>query len=101
VALPVPFINNFYLFAGLVWLLLFFGGFIVPIMTGLLLSIVKPTEKTVANSIANLSYNILGYLPSPFLYGIVCEFTGGSESRYGLILLMFAAIPSMLCCFGA
>eukprot|EP00347_Sterkiella_histriomuscorum_P015691 403356061 len=76
VSLPVPFIDNFQVFAILIWLLLFFGGFIVPIMTGLILILVQPNERTVANSIANLSYNLLGYLPSPFLYGLLQAISG-------------------------
>jgi len=43
----------------------------VPIMTGLILTVVKTNERTIANSMANLSYNIIGYLPSPFVYGLV------------------------------
>lgn len=77
-ALPCPFIDNFYLFFVFIWLLLFFGGFIVPVVTGILLVSVKPNERTVANSIANLAYNLFGYLPAPFIYGFVCEMTGGS-----------------------
>lgn len=40
VAIPIPFIDDFQVFAILNWLLLFFGGFIVPTMTGQILTIV-------------------------------------------------------------
>lgn len=63
-------------------------------MTGLILTLVEPHERTVANSLANLSYNLFGYLPSPFLYGFIYEITGGNTSRWGLIVLMFSAILS-------
>jgi MFS transporter, Spinster family, sphingosine-1-phosphate transporter len=76
-ALPIPFTSNFLVFQILIWLLLFFGGFIVPVMTGILLTAVQAHERTIANSVANLSYNLLGYLPSPFVYGFVCSLTGG------------------------
>jgi hypothetical protein len=62
------------------------------------LNSVKPQERTIANSIANLSYNLFGYLPSPFVYGFVCEMTGGEKSRYGIAVLMFTTILS--CFFG-
>lgn len=71
-ALPIPFVDNFTIFKILIWLLLFFGGFIVPVMTGILLTSVKQHERTIGNSVSNLSYNLLGYLPSPFIYGFVC-----------------------------
>jgi hypothetical protein len=83
-ALPVPFVDSYVLFQLLIWLLLFFGGFIVPVLTGILLISVKPHEKTIANSVANLSYNLLGYLPSPFVYGFVSAMTGGELSRWGI-----------------
>ncbi|CDW83082.1 major facilitator superfamily [Stylonychia lemnae] len=92
VALPIPFVDNFQVFALLIWFLLFFGGFIVPIMTGLILTVVKTNERTIANSLANLSYNILGYLPSPFVYGLVQNQFGGNKSRAGMILLMYSAL---------
>ena len=31
---PIPFVNNFGLFTTLLWFLLFFGGFIMPSLTG-------------------------------------------------------------------
>ena len=44
------------------------------------------------NSNAQLISNLLGYFPSPFLYGLVCNLTGGEESRGGMILLMFWSV---------
>jgi len=35
--------------------------------------------KAKANSIANLSYNLLGYLPAPFLYGICRDYFSAIE----------------------
>lgn len=96
-ALPIPFLYNFYVFFALIWLLLFFGGFIVPVATGILLNSVRPNERTIANSLANLSYNLFGYLPSPFVYGFVCTLTGGNQSHYGMALLMFMTIPACTC----
>lgn len=79
-SIPAAFVKDFNLFATLIWLLLFFGGFVVPIMTGLILSVVKPTEKTIANSMANLCYNIFGYLPAPLVYGLVVEVSGNPKA---------------------
>jgi sugar phosphate permease len=40
-ALPIPFMTNFHAFATFIWLLLFFGGFILPPMTGIMLNSVS------------------------------------------------------------
>lgn len=84
----LPLINNFFLFVLLIWLLLFFGGSIVPGLTGIMISATPEKTKEVAMSITHLGYNLLGYLPSPFLYGLVCKYTGGINSRYGLAFIL-------------
>jgi len=43
-----------------------------------------------------LFYNLLGYLPSPFVYGLVTELSGGDDSRMGMTVLMFSSIFSIL-----
>jgi hypothetical protein len=84
----LPVIDNFALFTVLMWLLLFFGASIVPGLTGIMLSSTQEGCKEIANSITHLCYNLIGYLPSPFLYGLVCKYTGGAESRYGLAFIL-------------
>ena len=102
VSLPVPFIDNFTGVIILLWLLLFCGGFILPILTGILLNSVGVHERTVANSLANLSYNLLGYLPAPSVYGFVCSLTkDGEHSRAGIVVLMYATILSSGFLFAA
>ncbi len=87
----LPFVDNIPLFVILIWLLLFFGASIVPGLTGIMLSSTNEGAKEVANSITHLCYNLIGYLPAPFLYGLVCEYTGGSNSRYGLGFILLWA----------
>jgi len=54
VALPVPFIDRVEYVAILIWLLLFFGGFIVPPLTGIVINSVPGKGKASANSISQL-----------------------------------------------
>lgn len=77
-AAPIPFINDFKLFNILLWLLLFSGGFILPPMTGIMLSTIDPQLKTTANSLANMIYNLGGYLPGPFIYGLIYDTAFGN-----------------------
>ena len=95
-AAPVPFFNNFYVVIVLLWMLLFFGGFILPCMTGIMLNTVDQNLKTTANSLANLSYNMLGYLPAPFVYGAIYDFGDGNNARYAMGTLMFSPIISVV-----
>ena len=70
-ALPIPFMDSFLWAGTFIWLLLFFGGSILPSLTGIMISSVGEFEKSQANSIANSAYNFLGYLPAPLVYGMV------------------------------
>jgi len=94
-AIPIPFLDNFIIIAALLWFLLFFGGAILPAMTGMMLNTVEGSQKTAANSLANLSYNLLGYLPAPFVYGAIYDSGDGGNSRQAMATLMFSPIISV------
>ena len=51
------------------WFLLFFGAAIMPTLTGLMISSIPKNIRTFGNALAQFAFNLLGYLPSPFLYG--------------------------------
>lgn len=91
-AAPVAFVDNFPVFCTCLWFLLFFGGAILPSLTGVLLNTVKHNQKTVANSIAYLAYNLLGFLPSPFVYGAVTDSGEGHNDRAAMIVLMASTL---------
>jgi MFS family permease len=76
-----------------VWIILFFGAFMLPILTGVMLTTVDQEYKAHANSMANMSYNLLGYLPAPTIYG----WANGQDdkSRSGMTLLMYSCIPAV------
>ena len=41
-AIPIPFVDSFILTVILAWLLIFFGGAILPTATGIMINTVKP-----------------------------------------------------------
>ena len=84
----LPVVDNYIIFVIMMWLLLFFGASIVPGLIGIMISSAPDNAKEIANSISHLCYNLLGYLPSPFLYGLICNHTGGATSRYGLAFIL-------------
>jgi len=96
--MPVPFLPNEYnwLFYLLLWFMIFCGGVIVPLCTGVMISVVEPELRPQASALANLLYNLLGYFPAPFVYGFICEHTGGAKSNWGMISTFIMAFPSMM-----
>ena len=88
----LPLIDYPFFFVLFMWLLLFFGGSITPGLTGIMIASIPENSKEIGNSITQLFYNLIGYLPSPFIYGLVCKYTGGSKSRWGLGVLVFWGI---------
>ncbi|KAL4453133.1 hypothetical protein ABPG74_015364 [Tetrahymena malaccensis] len=89
VACPMPFIDAFYASASLVWLLLFFGGAMVPALTGMMLSAIQPELRAFANSNSQTIQNLLGFLPAPSLYGIMNDRVG---KRAGMFMLMYSTL---------
>ena len=95
-AAPIAFLDNFPLFLTLLWLLLFFGGFIMPSLTGIMLSTINKRQKTIGNSVANLIYNLVGYLPAPSVYGAIHDAGKGGNAREAMATLMFTSILCFL-----
>lgn len=52
--------------------------------------------RTVCNSIANMSYNMFGYVPAPYLYGFVYDRYGGGKSHAGLYTIEVAGLLSFI-----
>jgi len=84
------------IFVIFMWLLLFFGGSITPGLTGIMIASIPENSKEIGNSVTQLFYNLIGYLPSPFIYGFVCKYTGGSNSRWGLTVLVLWGMLGVL-----
>ena len=103
--LPVPFFSekkDFYFVGLLFWGILFFGGFILPPVTGIMINSVPDDQKASANSVANLVYNLLGYLPAPVIYGFIATFTktpgpGPNKSRWAMAALLYSTIFTIAC----
>ena len=74
--IPFPFISNYYIAIILLWLVLFFGGALMPCIIGIMISSVPKYLRTFANSSAQTFQNLFGYAPAPLLYGVVCDLTG-------------------------
>lgn len=85
-AVIIPFVDNFYVAASLLWMVLFFGGAMMPGLTGIMMVSVPPYLRAFGNSNGEIIKNVAGYLPSPFMYGWFKSMFG---DRAGIKLLMF------------
>lgn len=85
----------------LLWFLLFGGGFLLPCATGIMLNTVKEDLRTTANSIANIWYNLLGFLPAPYVYGLIADSGEGDNKRLSMRLLMYMPAVSFIILFWA
>jgi MFS family permease len=77
--IPAPFTTNIYTFTLCLWLVLFFGGAIVPPLNGIIMSSIPRELVGTANSIVIMISNLFGYLPAPFLYGIIKDMYGQKQ----------------------
>lgn len=73
ITIPIPIVNSIYYFIPLVFALLFFGSSLTPSLTGLMLSTVPEYQRAAANSVAQFFYNLMGWMPAPFIYGLVSQ----------------------------
>lgn len=102
--LAILFMDSLAPIMTLIWLLLFSGGATVPSLTGIIVSSVKPSLRSFASSLSQLSFNILGFALSTLIPGVVMEFTGSREwgfntvmlwSVWGVIVTMFGIWAAM------
>ena len=86
-AVVIPFVSTFFISAILLWIVLFFGGAMVPGLTGMIMSSVQPEMRSFGNSKGEIIKNTLGYFPSPFLYGLINSLS--SNPRAGITMILF------------
>ncbi len=85
-ALIIPFVDYLIPVVALLWVVLFFGGAMMPGLTGLMMCSVSPYLRAFGNSTGEIIKNIFGYFPSPFVYGLFNSLLG---DRAGIKFLMF------------
>lgn len=69
----VPLLSNIFLFVMFLWIVLFFGAAILPSITGIIISTLPRKLTASGNSITNLMTNMFGYLPAPYIYGMLTD----------------------------
>jgi len=95
-AVPMALFDNFWYFAINLWFYLFFGGILVPLLTGVFLANVEVEYRTKASSMANIFYEAFGFAPAPYVWGAIQTATGGKKSRWGLISTLCFSVLAVL-----
>jgi hypothetical protein len=97
----LPLFNYPIIFAIFMWLMLFFESSVTPGLTGLMISTIPDNHKEIGNSLTQLFYNLIGFLPSPYIYGLVTSYTGGEDSKWGLsVIILWSFFGFMALLFG-
>eukprot|EP01134_Creolimax_fragrantissima_P007506 CFRG7506T1 len=73
-----------------IWMLLFLGGAIVPLATGVIVSSVPRHVRSFAASFSTMMYHLLGYFLGPTVVGGVADAFGGVE--WGMRICMSASV---------
>jgi len=75
------FFDDVYITAGFLWLLLFFGGAILPACTGIFISVVPAEHRALASSFSVMIFNLFGYALSPYLTGLIMEWVVSQQGQ--------------------
>ncbi|KAK1929901.1 putative sphingolipid transporter spinster 1 [Phytophthora citrophthora] len=75
------FFDDIYMTAGFLWLLLFFGGAILPACTGIFISVVPAEHRALASSFSVMVFNLFGYALSPYLTGLIMEWVISQQGQ--------------------
>ena len=98
-ACPTPFLNDRNALYVLLWLVFFFGSIMLAPLVGIMLNQVKATRRTTANSLATMCYNLLGFLPAPFIFGLVADMNKDNPEmsmRYALGVVTYWSCVSLI-----
>ena len=88
-SLPITVIENIYSFGVCLWCVLFFGGAVVPIVQGIMISSLKTDLRAAANSISILMQCLLGYIPAPLVYGLIYNYSKEFNKKFAMSCSLF------------
>jgi MFS family permease len=69
--LPTSFVKEYYVFGICLWFIVFVFGYTEPILIGIMLNMVSPTERSTAISVTTFLMMSFGLLPAPYVYGTI------------------------------
>jgi len=101
-AIPSALTMNFWVLMCSVWVMLFFGGALLPAVTGVCVSSVPPDIRSFSSSVSMFIYNLLGYAAAPLLVGLISSSVGGKDGlRFGFQINQVFAGVAVIMVLGA
>ena len=82
-----------------IWMILFFGGAILPALSGMLINAVGDDCRAMASSFSMFMFNIFGYAAAPYVCGAIGDLTG--SMLWGFRSIMYTACLAILFVAGA
>lgn len=95
-SIPVPMTNDIFYFTLYLWLVLFFGGAILPSLIGIIITSLPHHLRGSANSMTNLITNLFGYLPAPAVYGLIFENYKETNNRLAMQVIIYSSFIGCL-----
>lgn len=92
-SIAVPLVSSLYPFIISMWIFLFFGGAILPGITGVIISSLPLEYRGAANSLTFFSSNLFGFLPAPTVYGFIND---SLKTTYPPFAMMFCSYYSIV-----
>ena len=90
-SIPVPITNDLFYFTLFLWLVLFFGGAILPNIIGIIITSLPQRLRGSANSVTNFLTNLLGYLPAPVAYGFIYHRYKKDEPKLAMMIIIYSS----------
>lgn len=99
--LPIYFFESLFTISLMLWLLLFFGGSVVPILQGISISTLPHSLRASGNSLCNLSIYTFGFAFAPLFYGTVFDLTKDFDPKMSFVVTLcwgvVSFVASLLC----
>jgi MFS family permease len=76
------------------WVLMFLGGAVLPLGTGIIISVVPLQHRGLASALATAAFNLFGYCLGPIVTGSVGRFFG---LRYGFGCILIMPLVGYIC----
>ena len=88
------FVSKINLFVLFIWIAFFFGGAIIPVLTGIIITSLPQHLRASGNSLQLFFGTLLGYLPAPYIYGVLEDYfeDGGKKSYFFNISFLFVCM---------
>ena len=87
-SIPIRMISDLTSFGICLWSILFFGGMAIPSIQGIMISSLSKELRASGNSISNILQNLLGFIPAPFVYGVIYENTKSNDPKLAMTLCL-------------